>query len=253
MPTEFLKGTKEISIPEAALPPLVYFLALVLLPPFFGINQNLKKALPSIRIVLALTASALFAGLPLRYRVDHSAGLTYILALIGWYGATRIIDTFFLTDHIPRRVQRKLKLVPDVDHAALNDDASLSSPSTPFLTDDESAPPPLLSPQQRIEASKLSVQSDWSQSLDFRKESPSPQPEQQQEAKNRSTPRNPFGLLEEAAFSLIGGSRPRRGSLHIQKSREEPHATLTWPRRLLWALDLELSMRGVGWCWTTAE
>ena len=92
----------------AALPPLLYYVALVLLPPF---PSNPVPRLTAIsRNVIALLALLLFLRLPFRYYLPFSVGLTYQLALVGQYGAARICDTFFISRylikdvHIPRRV-----------------------------------------------------------------------------------------------------------------------------------------------------
>lgn len=72
-----------------------------------------------MRSTLALLAAALFARLSVHYHVPWSIGLTYILNLTGWYGATRVLDIFFISPYrgrgIPRRVKRKLKRLEDSD------------------------------------------------------------------------------------------------------------------------------------------
>lgn len=227
---------------QALLPPTVYFAALTLLPPFVHASKPTKRLITLIRSLLAVAAAGLFARLPLKYHVDHSAGLTYILALIGWYGATRVLDVFFITDHVPRRVQRKLKPVVEEGRHRPHG-VPLSPPSTPFLTDDEAAPPPL-SAQERVEASKFRQQTKWGAG----RTAPIAPATDQNGPASRSAK-----AVADATASFFGVGRPRRGSLHIEKTRSEEHARLSWVGRLVYALDLETSMRGVGWCWTTAE
>ena len=103
--------------------------ALVLLPPFNHLKSPLaRSAIRIARTGLAVTATVLFARLPLRYYVPWSCGLTYILSLTGWYGASRVVDVFFITsrNRIPRRVRRKLKTLDDPDS-----EVETSAPGTP--------------------------------------------------------------------------------------------------------------------------
>ena len=90
----------------AALPPLLYYFALTLLPPIP--SNPYPTLISSLRNVLAAFACTLFLRLPLRYHVPFSIGLTYQLALVGLYGAARILDHFFISYYwlgvIPRRV-----------------------------------------------------------------------------------------------------------------------------------------------------
>ena len=102
-----IPGTVPLTPLAAVIPPLVYYIALLLLPPFPGRpNQRLIAA---FRAVLALTAAFLFFRLPWEYHVPISIGLTYQLALVGIYGGCRVLDVFFvspyLLEHIPRRVK----------------------------------------------------------------------------------------------------------------------------------------------------
>jgi len=92
-------------------------LALALLPPFSHVKPSTRQAISVFLSLLAIIASILFARLPLRYHVPWSAGLTYILSLTGWYGASRVIDLFFISGRkvIPRRVKRKLQHLDDTD------------------------------------------------------------------------------------------------------------------------------------------
>lgn len=95
-------------------------LALVLLPPFKDATPTTRRAISALRNSLAISAAVLFARLPLYYHVPWSAGLTYILSLTGWYGASRVLDLFFISGRttIPRRVKRKLREVDDTDSEA---------------------------------------------------------------------------------------------------------------------------------------
>lgn len=102
-----IPGTIPLTPQAAILPPLIYYLALILLPPF---PDGPKQPLISIlRCILAGTAGFQFFRLPLKYHVPFSVGLTYQLALVGLYGGCRVVDAFFISPylfkHIPRRVK----------------------------------------------------------------------------------------------------------------------------------------------------
>ena len=101
-----LPDTIPLSPIAAALPPIFYYVALTLLPP---IPSNPYTSLTSVaRNALAASSLLLFLRLPLRYHVPFSVGLTYQLALVGLYGAARILDHFLISaywlHHVPRRV-----------------------------------------------------------------------------------------------------------------------------------------------------
>ncbi|KAL8657828.1 MAG: hypothetical protein Q9226_001532 [Calogaya cf. arnoldii] len=102
-----IPGTIPLTPLAAVLPPLIYYLALILLPPFP--NQPNQKLISIFRSVLAFIAGSLFFRLPLKYHVPFSVGLTYQLALVGIYGGCRVLDAFFISPylfgHIPRRVK----------------------------------------------------------------------------------------------------------------------------------------------------
>lgn len=144
MPFQPIPGSKPLTISAAVAPPLVYcksgavrlslrsslaitllhpghaVCALVLLPPFHDVSPQKRQAISALRNCLAITAAILFARLPLCYHVPWSAGLTYILSLTGWYGASRVIDLFYISGRktIPRRVKRNLREVDDTDSEA---------------------------------------------------------------------------------------------------------------------------------------
>ena len=100
-------GTVPLTTLAAVLPPLIYYFALILLPPFPG--QRNQQLISVTRSVLAFVAGLLFFQLPLKYHVPFSVGLTYQLALVGLYGGCRVLDAFFISPylfgHIPRRVK----------------------------------------------------------------------------------------------------------------------------------------------------
>ena len=176
-----LPSTVPLTPTAAVLPPLIYYLALLLLPPFP--NQSYRNIAAAIRSALALIAGFLFFRLPLTYHVPFSIGLTYQLALVGLYGGCRVLDTFFISpylfNHIPRRVK--------YHHAAREE-----SPG---------------------EVSALRC-SDSYFSLQF---------------------------LQPKQAAVIETATTENGWPH------------SWVDRASWALELELSMRGAGFTWSSAD
>lgn len=102
-----LPATVSLTPLAALAPPLIYYLAAILLPPFP--SKRYSTLIVLLRNVLAAVAGLLFFRLPLRYYVPFSVGLTYQLALVGLYGGCRVLDAFFISPYlfhvIPRRVK----------------------------------------------------------------------------------------------------------------------------------------------------
>ncbi len=120
----------------AIIPPLTYYLALMLLPPFDkdsgsadkdaikpaakgrskGSTSSSKassRSSPSaqaqffslLKFALAGLSAATFIVLPFWYYVPGSATLSYQLGLVGCYGAGRVVDVFFLSwPRVPKRI-----------------------------------------------------------------------------------------------------------------------------------------------------
>lgn len=100
-------STKPLPIWAAVVPPLTYYLALLLLPPLSSktFSRPIRRAASAVRTVLALVSIYTFAALPFKYFYPGSAILTYQLGLVGLYGASRVLDIFFLSyPRIPRRI-----------------------------------------------------------------------------------------------------------------------------------------------------
>lgn len=178
---QFLPGTALLTPLAAVAPPLLYYLALLLLPPFPQAPSHLSSSLISVaRSLLAVLSGTLFFALPLRYHVPFSIGLTYQLALVGLYGGCRVLDVFFISPylfgHIPRRVK--------YHHAK-------------------------------------------------RAETPSDE-------------------LENMSYFSLHFLTPKEQAVTETATTEEgwPHS---WWDRAAWALELELSMRGAGFTWTSAD
>ncbi|KAL8637209.1 MAG: hypothetical protein Q9228_005495 [Teloschistes exilis] len=174
-------GTVPLTPGAAFLPPFIYYLALILLPPFPGpVDQRL---IALFRSILALIAGFLFFRLPLTYHVPFSVGLTYQLALVGLYGGCRVLDAFFISrylfNHIPRRVKHH------------------HQPRT---------------------------------------ETPGPQ-----HSRPRSNSYFDLQFLQPRAAAVTETAITDRGLPD------------SWKDRASWALELELSMRGAGFTWTSAD
>ncbi|KAN0063417.1 hypothetical protein ACQY0O_004583 [Thecaphora frezii] len=98
--------THPLSILAAILPPFAYYCALFLLPPLpSNVPPTLRGLLTVLKFSLAAVSFYTFAVLPLHYHYPGSAILTYQLGLVGWYGAGRVLDVFFLSwPRVPRRI-----------------------------------------------------------------------------------------------------------------------------------------------------
>jgi len=103
-----LPGTVPLTLEAILYPPLLYYVALLFLPPLDPRHPTNTTLIPFIRNTLALIAGILFFRLPLLHYVHFSIGLTYHLALVGLYGGCRVLDAFFISPyllgHVPRRV-----------------------------------------------------------------------------------------------------------------------------------------------------
>lgn len=247
-----IPGTRPLTIEAVLCPVLLYYIALLLLPPpppptvaSFQIGV--------VRNVLAACAAYLFLRLPLAYHVPQSIGLTYQLGLVGLYGGLRVLDAFFLSyygwGHIPRRVRYSHHLRPETPRTESSPrpwadggrNGILKKPSTPppaeELTGETSAAKSALNPtrpkrpciQREISKSDL-VENMTNQSFT--------------DLLNRDD------SYTTMMRKLLDGPKPIPV---IETARTEdgyPHGFMD---RAAWALELELSMRGVGFTWTTAD
>lgn len=179
-----LSGTTTLTLLPALAPPLTYYLALLLLPPFPNTSSEpTARVIPFLRNSLALLSGILFFRLPLKYHVPFSVGLTYQLALVGLYGGCRVLDAFFISPYLFQHIPRRVKY----HHAPRT-----LAPSTPLGADAKSC-----------------------SSLHF------------------LTPGDGEAVTETATTD-----------------EGWPHG---WKDRISWALELELSMRGAGFTWSSAD
>lgn len=211
-----IPGTSPITLEAALCPPLVYYIALLFLapPPPTIIESHAAKAL---RVILALTAGVLFFRLPLAYHVPQSIGLTYQLGLVGLYGGCRAIDAFFISPvlfgHIPRRVRY----------------THVRAGSTP----------------QKEKPNPLDTNADTSADKRARRGSLDRTMAQSDLLENMSN--DSYTALVQR---LLAGPN---GIPVTETSVAEDGWPHTFADRASWALELELSMRGVGFTWTTAD
>lgn len=207
------------------LPPLLYYIALLFLPPAppSAIEASTVKFL---RTAFALLAGILFFRLPLAYHIPQSIGLNYQLSLVGLYGGCRVLDCFFLSpwllDHIPRRVRYEHR--PRVETPAVEKSA-------------ESVDRQFANVRKKRRASSPSA--DWTRrpSLPL----------------DRYIPDATSNVADAAMTALTKTvTGPKESPVYQFETPEDgwPHSFLD---RASWALELELSMRGMGFTWTTAD
>jgi Membrane bound O-acyl transferase family len=222
-----------LTVLAALLPPLVYYMALLLLapPPPPAVHS---LAVKTLRNVFALVAAILFFRLPLLYHVPQSIGLTYQLGLVGIYGGLRVLDALFISpyffQHIPRRVKYEFQARQERHpHISLDEkEWSSGGVKDAFLVPDE--PNGHVTTQATANHQHPVDRVGYSKGL-----------------KRRAS------VIQQANDFLsatLTGPHPR--PVYETARTEE-----TWPSgltdRAAWALELELSMRGVGFTWTTAD
>ena len=252
-------------------PVILYYLALLFLPPPPPSALD-KTSIRILRNVLAILAAFLFLRLPLAYHVPQSIGLTYQLGLVGLYGGLRVLDAFYVSyyffGHVPRRVRYVHKPRPETprgetvprpwadggangildkpmesklekkalenqlkkstnSHASGNDNSSLSS-----AREDE-----LLAPTRprRPSIQRGVWRSDMVENMD------------NDSFTQRLSSDDSYTVLMQ---KMLQGPKPIPVTESAVTEDEWPHS---FADRASWALELELSMRGVGFTWTTAD
>lgn len=180
----YLPGTAPLEILPALAPPLIYYLALLFLPPFPNTSSEpTARIIPLLRNSFALLSGILFFRLPLKYHVSFSIGLTYQLALVGLYGGCRVLDAFFVSPYLFHHIPRRVKY---------------------------------------------------------------------HHAPRRHEPRTPLGADAESYFSLHFLT-PGDGEAVTETAITDEGWPHGWKDRAGWALELELSMRGAGFTWSSAD
>lgn len=222
-----IPGTTPLTPAAAICPPLLYYLALLFLPPAPPPAVN-SRAVVLLRNALALLSALLFLRLPLAYHVPLSIGLTYQLGLVGLYGAARVVDAFFISPywfgHIPRRVRYK-------------HESRVGTPIFEGLRDVKK---------------KAGAKIPKGSSGDVTRSKRSSALEQQGGSANAKPSSNE---QEDSSYflnahTLLTGPPEKPVFEHAIPDDGWPH---TLADRASWALELELSMRGVGFTWTTAD
>lgn len=231
-----IPGTQPLTFSAAILPPTIYYFALLLLAPT---PPPCVDTLPAkaARSTLAVVACVLFIRLSLCYHVPQSIGLTYQLGLVSLYGACRVIDAFFISPyffgHVPRRVQYQHKTRPGTP-----DDGTRSTLRD--WTDGGVTDPFTFEQKTRVSDQSAVVEDITSSAVRHSKDDVD---------RGTLTPRG-RALSFEMLRRSISGPDP-------QPVYEIATTEGGWPRtiadRASWALELELSMRGVGFTWTTAD
>ncbi|KAK4549608.1 hypothetical protein LTR36_004909 [Oleoguttula mirabilis] len=224
-----IPGTKVMTIEALVLPPVIYYIALLFLPP--PPPQAVDTiSIKLLRSTLALVAGFLFFRMPLAYHIPQSIGLNYQLSLVGLYGGCRVLDAFFISpaffDHIPRRVR--------YEHQP-----RAESPP-PAGTVENSGPESPNTKRKRVGyADGRDTPSTWD--------------------RRPSLPLNNYfpASASSAASTAVNAlgrtlSGPKKEPVYQFETPEDgwPHTFLD---RASWALELELSMRGMGFTWTTAD
>jgi hypothetical protein len=221
-----IPGTKPVTIEALLLPPVMYYVALLFLPPPPPQAVD-TTAIKLLRNTLAIVAGILFYRLPLAYYIPQSIGLNYQLSLVGLYGGCRVLDAFFISpllfNHIPRRVRYEHR--PRVVTPGPSTTSGKESPNTS---------------RKRVGyADSASTPTSWN--------------------RRPSMPLDsyfPAGATEAANYTFDALTRtwsgPKKHAVYQHEIPEDgwPHTFLD---RASWALELELSMRGMGFTWQTAD
>ncbi|TKX25706.1 hypothetical protein C1H76_2356 [Elsinoe australis] len=258
-----IPGTTPLTLEAALLPPIIYYLALLFLPPPPPEAID-TAAIKLLRTGLATLAGFLFFRLPLYYYIAPSIGLNYQLGLVGLYGGARVIDAFFLSPyffrHIPRRVRYRHE--PRIETPLFEGlrDAKQSMPSSTA-----SQPTKLMNGNKRLsnrsgaiapQAPSSGATSDTTLSNSSANSSLSISQSRAPSASDlldNVYRRGSLPSLDESYFLLhrtLSGPSPQPVTEHAISEDGWPHTFLD---RASWALELELSMRGVGFTWTTAD
>ncbi|WPA98672.1 uncharacterized protein RHO25_003285 [Cercospora beticola] len=250
-----IPGTKPLTLEALLCPVLLYYIGILLLPPPPPQSVATFK-IGALRNVLAAIAAYLFLRLPLAYHVPQSIGLTYQLGLVGIYGGLRVLDAFFISyygfSHIPRRVtytHHRRAETPRGESAPRpwadgGSNGMLKKPSTAHAPDKSNA---------NAHSTALAEKSD--DLLKVTRPKPQRAISQSSLLENMTSQSYTELLSKDDGYmtmmrKLIDGPKPI-------PVIETAHTEDGWPHgfadRASWALELELSMRGVGFTWTTAD
>lgn len=224
-----IPGARPVTLEALALPPIMYYIALLFLPPAppQAVDSITVKLL---RNALALSAGVLFYRLPLAYYIPQSIGLNYQLSLVGLYGGCRVLDAFFISplffDHIPRRVRYEHR-------------PRINPPSSTGMAGKPTTESANTTKRRMGYADNPASTTYWERRPSLPLDSYIP-----------ATATNAAGVAMESLSRTLSG--PTKQAVHQVAIPEDgwPHSFLD---RASWALELEMSMRGTGFTWTTAD
>lgn len=252
-----IPGSKPLTIEAIICPVLLYYIALLFLPPAPPPAIN-SVQIATLRNVLAISAAVLFLRLPLAYHVPQSIGLTYQLGLVGIYGGLRVLDAFYVScyfwGHIPRRVH--------YTHKPRSETPRSEGAPRPWSDGGENGmlktPSPGDAKESRSDNAEFGRKTKENALLEVtkpRRPSLSRGLWRSDMLENMNNQSYTELLDLDASYSqlmqrLMDGPKP-------VPVTETAHTEDGWPHgfadRAAWALELELSMRGVGFTWTTAD
>lgn len=258
-----IPGAKPLTIPAALLPPLLYYIALFLLPPP---PPPAIQAAPFkiLRNILALASAILFFRLPIAYFVPQSIGLCYQLGLVGIYGGCRVLDAFFISAYgfgvIPKRVIYSQVTRPETPIGE-------SSPiSQERLWSDGGVRDPFHHSEAMNQKVSRSRSSSLSGSNGAAMTESTPQVIEPSAPRATSTSIHSHNAKDNSLYARRQSTTAEAASYFFHKTISGPrpipvYETATteaaWPKtiadRASWALELEMSMRGQGFTWTTAD
>ena len=266
-----IPGTSPLTIEAILCPVILYYLALLFLPPPPPSALD-KTSIRILRNVLAILAAFLFLRLPLAYHVPQSIGLTYQLGLVGLYGGLRVLDAFYVSyyffGHVPRRVRYVHKPRPETPRGETVSRPWADGGANGILDKPVESKLVIQALENQLKKSANPHGSgDYSSCLSSARED---------ELLAPTRPRRPSiqrGVwrsdmvenMDNESFTqrlstddsyavlmqkMIQGPKPIAVTESAETEDDWPHS---FAGRASWALELELSMRGVGFTWTTAD
>lgn len=266
-----IPGTTPLTIEAVICPVVLYYLALLFLPPPPPSAID-TTSVHVLRNVLAISAAFLFLRLPLAYHVPQSIGLTYQLGLVGLYGGLRVLDAFYVSyyfwGHVPRRVRYVHKRRPETPRGETAPRPWADGGHNGMLNRPEES-----SLVKKATENELKNSAPNASGNDSRE---STEKAHEKELLAPTRPRRPSlqrgvwrsdmveNMTNESFTERLSGDMSYMEFMERAMQGPKPVPVIEsaetesgWPHsfadRASWALELELSMRGVGFTWTTAD